>query len=140
MIFGGVAYAGFITPLVLLWFLLQFLWQFPHFWAVAWVADDDYRKAGFYLLPSGAKPKDATTGGYSLLFCSGLVLGTVWAFGVGVIGTVAFVILLVLNVYWAWCCWRLMRDCTREAALRQMFMSFLHLPLSLIVLLMDQFG
>jgi protoheme IX farnesyltransferase len=36
-------------------FSLQFLWQFPHFWAIAWVAYDDYAKAGFYLLPSNQK-------------------------------------------------------------------------------------
>jgi len=138
LIIGCVAYQGFITPLALMLFMLQFLWQFPHFWAVAWVADDDYRKAGFYLLPSGAKPKDVRTGLYSLLFCGGLVLGTIWAFWAGFIGIVAFVILLALNLYWAVCCWRLMRECSREAALRQMFMSFFHLPVSLIVLLLDR--
>ena len=138
LIIGGVAYAGFITPMALVLFLLQFLWQFPHFWGVAWVADDDYRKAGFYLLPSGTGPKDARTGLYSLLFCLGLVLGTVWAFWAGLIGGIAFAVLFLLNLYWAWCCWRLMQSCSREAALRQMFLSFLHLPLSLIVLLLDR--
>ncbi len=138
LIIGCVAYQGFITSLGLMLFMLQFLWQFPHFWGVAWVADDDYRKAGFYLLPSGEGAKDARTGFYSLLFCSGLVLGTMWAFWAGFIGMVAFVVLLVLNLYWAWCCWRLMQECSREAARRQMFMSFLHLPVSLIVLLLDR--
>jgi len=138
LIIGGVAYAGFITPVALMLFMLQFLWQFPHFWAVAWVADDDYRKAGFYLLPSGKNQKDSTTGLYSLFFCSLLIIGSAWAFGSGIIGVVAAVILIGLNSYWAWCCWKLMRECSREAARRQMFVSFLHLPLSLIVLLLDQ--
>jgi heme o synthase len=38
-------------------FLVQFFWQFPHFWALAWRLDDDYKKAGFRLLPSGEKDK-----------------------------------------------------------------------------------
>ena len=97
LIIGGVAYASFITPMALLLFMLQFLWQFPHFWAVAWVADEDYRKAGFYLLPSGKGPKDSTTGMYSLFFCSLLVLGSAWAFWAGFIGLIAAVILIVLN-------------------------------------------
>ena len=138
LIIGGVAYAGFITPMALALFMLQFLWQFPHFWAVAWVADDDYRKAGFYLLPSGTGAKDSRTGLYSFLFCSLLVIGTVWAGWVGFIGLAAALVLVILNGYWAWCCWRLMRDCSREAARRQMFVSFLHLPLSLTVLLLDK--
>lgn len=138
LIIGCVAYQGFITPLALMLFMLQFLWQFPHFWAVAWVADDDYRQAGFYLLPSGAGAKDARTGLYSLVFCSLLVIGTAWAFQAGYIGVAAAVVLVALNGYWAWCCWKLMRTCTREAARRQMFVSFLHLPLSLTVLLLDQ--
>jgi len=41
-------------------FGIQFLWQFPHFWAIAWVLDDDYKKAGFYLLPSkGGRDKSS---------------------------------------------------------------------------------
>lgn len=44
-----------ITPLVL--FAIQFVWQFPHFWAIAWVADEDYRNAGFRLLPTREKDR-----------------------------------------------------------------------------------
>jgi protoheme IX farnesyltransferase len=54
---GWVAYTGSfgIEPGVL--FLLQFFWQFPHFWALAWIFDDDYKKAGFKMLPTGKKDK-----------------------------------------------------------------------------------
>src|SRR5690606_7552054 len=57
----GLAYAAVsekavvITPLVL--FIIQFFWQFPHFWAIAWVADEDYKRAGFRLLPTTRKDK-----------------------------------------------------------------------------------
>ena len=38
-------------------FALQFLWQFTHFWAIAWVVDEDYKKAGYSLLPSGKRDR-----------------------------------------------------------------------------------
>ena len=47
---------GFNIEPVLL-FAVQFIWQFPHFWAIAWVCDDDYKKAGFKMLPTGKKDK-----------------------------------------------------------------------------------
>ena len=52
---GWVAYTNYfgIEPGVL--FMLQFFWQFPHFWAIAWMLDDDYKKAGFKMLPTGKK-------------------------------------------------------------------------------------
>ena len=44
-----------IEPGVL--FAIQFMWQLPHFWAIAWLMDEDYKKAGFVLLPSGQRDK-----------------------------------------------------------------------------------
>jgi heme o synthase len=44
--FGSVSFFGFLL------FLIQFIWQFPHFWSLAWFNDEDYRKAGFFMLPS----------------------------------------------------------------------------------------
>ena len=54
---GWVAFTGKfdIEPGTL--FLIQFFWQFPHFWAIAWFLDSDYKKAGFLMLPTGAKDK-----------------------------------------------------------------------------------
>ena len=37
--------------------MIQFFWQFPHFWAIGWLSDDDYKKAGFKMLPTGKKDK-----------------------------------------------------------------------------------
>ena len=49
---GYVAAHGKIDKIALILFGIQFVWQFPHFWAIAWVLDDDYKLAGFRLLPS----------------------------------------------------------------------------------------
>jgi protoheme IX farnesyltransferase len=57
---GWTAATGTLSVEAWIIFGIQFIWQFPHFWAIAWVADDDYKKAGFKLLPSGGK-KDMNT-------------------------------------------------------------------------------
>ncbi len=55
---GAVAFSGEFGMFAGIMFFVQFIWQFPHFWAIAWVLDDDYKKGGFSLLPSkGRKNK-----------------------------------------------------------------------------------
>lgn len=138
LVIGCAVHEGTISQTALMLFSLQFLWQFPHFWAVAWLADDDYKKAGFYLLPSKNGEKDATTGFLSFVFCLLMMVNAALGWALGYVGIVAMTVLMLLNIYWAWLCWRLYKDCSREAARKQMFMSFLHLPVSLIVILIDK--
>lgn len=138
LIIGCVVQEGTISPVAMMLFSLQFLWQFPHFWAVAWLADEDYKKAGFYLLPSKNGEKDPTTGLLSFGFCLLMIGNAVLGWSLGYVGFWATAILVLLNVYWAWLCLGLYRQCSRDAARKQMFMSFLHLPVSLIVILVDK--
>lgn len=138
LIIGCTVHEGTISQTAMMLFALQFLWQFPHFWAVAWLADEDYKKAGFYLLPSKNGEKDATTGLLSFAFCLLMSGNAMLGWVLGLVGVWATAVLILLNLYWAWLCWRLYKDCSREAARKQMFMSFLHLPLSLIVILIDK--
>jgi heme o synthase len=119
-------------------FMIQFLWQFPHFWAVAWLADEDYKKAGFYLLPSKSGERDSSVGMISMLFCIALVVASVWACVAGLVGVWATGILVALNLYWAFACWQLYRHNARPEARKQMFISFFHLPFTLVVLLLDK--
>lgn len=139
LIIGCLVKENTISSTAIMLFMLQFLWQFPHFWAVAWLADEDYKKAGFmYFLPSKGGIKDGTTGFVSMLFCLLMVAGTLFAYTIGLVGLLAMIVLNVLNMYWAWRCWLLFRHNTREAARAQMFVSFAHLPLTLLVLLLDR--
>lgn len=138
LIIGCVAHEGYISPTAWMLFALQFLWQFPHFWAVAWLADEDYKKAGFYLLPSRNGEKDQTTGLLSFVFCLLMIGNALLSFWLGYVGFLATTVLLILNTYWARYCWQLYKTCERSAARKQMFASFMHLPLSLIVLLLDK--
>lgn len=57
---GYTAATGEITPLAFLLFLVQFFWQFPHFWAIAWLNRADYAKAGFLMLPVRNNPERST--------------------------------------------------------------------------------
>jgi protoheme IX farnesyltransferase len=138
-VIGCVAYEHTISLFALMLFMIQFLWQFPHFWAVAWLADEDYKRAGFYLLPSASGEKDRTVGSISAVFCLALIVLIIGAWWIGLIGTLASIILAGLNAYWAHACWQLYKTCSREAARKQMFISFFHLPVTLIVLLLDKF-
>lgn len=138
LVIGCTAWDGVMTSTALMLFTIQFLWQFPHFWAVAWLADEDYKKAGFVMLPSRNGKQDSTTGLLSFLFCSLMILNAGIGYWVGFSSLPATLILAGINGFFAYRCWQLYRSCSREAARRQMFASFLHLPLSLIVLLIDK--
>jgi heme o synthase len=138
LIIGCVAHEGYISTTAYLLFGLQFLWQFPHFWAVAWIADEGYKNAGFYLLPSKNGEKDPTTGYLSFVFCLALIALSLFGYFAGFSSLAAAAILVALNAYWAVLCWNLYKTCSQQAARRQMFFSFLHLPVSLIVILIDK--
>jgi len=138
LIIGTVAFEGVITYTGLMLFTLQFLWQFPHFWAVAWLADDDYKKAGFYMLPSRNGEKDQTTGMLSFVVCLLMFGNAGLSYWLGFSSVWATALLFLLNGWFAWRSWQLYRECSHEAARKQMFASFLHLPASLIVLLIDK--
>lgn len=135
---GCTAWEGVLTSTALMLFGIQFLWQFPHFWAVAWLADDDYKRAGFVMLPSHNGEKNQTTGLLSFVFCILMLLNALVGYMIGFTGLAATGALLVVNGYFAYRCWGLYRTCSREAARKQMFASLLHLPLSLIIVLLDK--
>lgn len=138
LIIGCVAYQGVITPIAFFLFGLQFLWQFPHFWAVAWLADEDYKRAGYYLLPSQSGNPDSSVGLWSLVFCVLLVALGFWGYASGFYSAGVLVGLQVLNGYFGWRCFQLYRENDRTTARKQMFASFLHLPVSLLIILIDK--
>jgi protoheme IX farnesyltransferase len=134
---GWVAATGEISIAAFVIFAIQFIWQFPHFWAIAWVADDDYKKAGFKLLPSGGK-KDINTAIQIMMYTMFLIpLGLLPAkFGItgidsGLIATFCGVLFFSQTFY-------LMKSGSKKAALRIMFGSFLYLPVVQIAYLLDK--
>lgn len=133
---GWVAATGSITYEALIIFGIQFIWQFPHFWAIAWVADDDYKKAGFKLLPSGGG-KDLNTAIQIMIYTLFLIpLGLLPA-KFGITGLDSAIVATVCGVAFLAQTFTLMKTGSRQSALRIMFGSFLYLPIVQIAYLMD---
>jgi len=118
-------------------FTLQFFWQFPHFWAIAWVSHEDYTKAGFRLMPSaGGRTKHAAV--HAILYSVLLIPIGYLPFAFGMSGIVSMVILVVANFVMLWQCIRLFREMDVKAARRVMFGSYIYLPVVLLSLLANK--
>lgn len=134
---GWVAATGHISYEAMIIFGIQFIWQFPHFWAIAWLADEDYKKAGFKLLPAKGK-KDMTTAINIMIYTLFLLpLGLLPA-KFGVAGINSAIIATVCGVLFLAQTFGLMRDNSRKSALKIMYGSFLYLPIVQIAYLIDK--
>jgi heme o synthase len=134
---GWTAATGQISHEALIIFGIQFIWQFPHFWAIAWVSDEDYKKAGFKLLPSGGK-KDLNTAIQIMIYTLFLLpLGLLPTY-FGLTGINSAIIATVCGVLFLAQTFSLMKDFSRKSALRIMFGSFLYLPIVQISYLLDK--
>jgi len=140
---GYVAATNQLDQVALILFGIQFFWQFPHFWAIAWVAHQDYSAVGFRLLPSREGPTRFTamqTIAYSLL----LVPVTLLPFFTGLSttdslqGLIAIGVVILANVFMIGRCINLYRTMEVKAARRVMFGSYLYLPLILFALLLSK--
>lgn len=118
-------------------FVIQFLWQFPHFWAIAWVAHKDYSNAGFKLMPSVEGPTKYSAI-QSVIYSLVLIPVGMLPFWVGMSGIVSLWIVFVANLFMIWLCVRLFIDMERKAARRVMFASYFYLPIVLLALLADK--
>lgn len=118
-------------------FCIQFFWQFPHFWAIAWVSYKDYSKAGFKLLPDkGGPTKFAAI--QSILYQVILVPLCVLPYFAQMTGKYSLIILCVANIFMLWQCIRLYIEMDIKAARRVMFGSYGYLPIVLLALLADK--
>jgi protoheme IX farnesyltransferase len=138
---GWVAATGRfgIEPGVL--FALQFVWQFPHFWAIAWMGFDDYARAGYYLLPSRKKDRSATYGSFvyaafmvaiSLLPASGLT-------GALKLSWLGAVLVLGAGVWVVWAALRMHREPSDPQARKLMLTTIGYLTLVQIIYVIDHF-
>ena len=134
--------AGFYDqPIVwtggLVLFAIQFIWQFPHFWAIAWVSHKDYTKVGFKLLPSKDGPTKFTAIQaimYSVLMIPIGVLPHYF----GMTGNTSMWILIIANLFMVMQCIRLYITMDVKAARRVMFSSYIYLPIVYLALLWDK--
>ncbi|MFZ5970614.1 MAG: heme o synthase [Bacteroidota bacterium] len=134
---GWIAATGSVSHEAMIIFGIQFIWQFPHFWAIAWVADEDYKRAGFKLLPSGGG-KDLNTAIQIMIYTLFLIpLGLLPA-KFGMTGIDSAIVATVCGVAFFAMTFSLMKTGSRKSAKAIMFGSFLYLPVVQIAYLMDK--
>ncbi|MBC8112053.1 MAG: protoheme IX farnesyltransferase [Verrucomicrobia bacterium] len=118
-------------------FAIQFFWQFPHFWAIAWVANEDYRKAGFKLLPAKGE-KDLSTA-IQIMIWTLFLLPLSWVpFQLKMTGMNSGFIAMICGVLFLAQTFNLIGKQTDKAARMMMFGSFLYLPIVQIAFLLDK--
>ena len=134
---GWVAFTGNISIEAIIIFSIQFIWQFPHFWAIAWIYHDDYKKVGFKLLP-GKGEKNFNTAlnimTYTLFLIPLGLLPTIF----GITGIISGAIAVFCAILFLAQTFKLFKDYSRSSALRIMFGSFIYLPIVQISFILDK--
>tara|TARA_B100001287_G_scaffold274194_1_gene279029 strand:- start:686 stop:1573 length:888 start_codon:yes stop_codon:yes gene_type:complete len=116
-------------------FMLQFFWQFPHFWALAWKLDDDYRKAGFRLLPSVEKDKKSAF--QIMLYSAFLVPSSMLPWAAEMTGSTSMIIGICLSLIMYTPAIRLYFTLDDKYANKIMYYSFAYLPILFTVYCFD---
>ncbi|WP_448607665.1 heme o synthase [Paenimyroides ceti] len=122
-------------------FLIQFFWQFPHFWAIGWFLFDDYKKAGFSMLPTGRK--DTKTALQTILYTIWLTIVSVFPV-LGLTGRlylspVSAVIVFICGMWMLWAAIQLYKTRTAKAARSLMLVSVSYISLIQIIYILDKF-
>jgi protoheme IX farnesyltransferase len=134
---GWVASTGQITLEAIIIFSIQFIWQFPHFWAIAWMYDDDYKKVGFKLLPNNGEKNLKTAVNimiYTLFLIPLGLLPTIF----GITGIISGAVAVLLAIIFLAQTFKLINDYSRDSALKVMFSSFIYLPIVQISYVLDK--
>jgi protoheme IX farnesyltransferase len=135
---GYVAAHERIDAIAVVLFSIQFVWQFPHFWSIAWVLDDDYKLAGFRLLPTGKRDLVSAiiTFIFTLLLVPVSLLPTIYHFGGYYVGAVSLACSLAFLALAAGLLWK--RNI--NSAKKLMYGSFIYLPVVQLMFLFDFIG
>ena len=138
---GWVAATGYFGIEAGTLFIIQFFWQFPHFWAIGWFLYDDYKKAGFFMLPTGER--DKKTALQTILYTIWMILASVIpAFGFTgnlFLSKVAAVIVVLLGLWMLFYAVQLHKKMDAQAARKLMIVSVSYISLLQIVYVIDKF-
>lgn len=133
---GAIAYTNEFGLIPGVLFFVQFTWQFPHFWAIAWVAYDDYKAAGFSLLPS-KEGKSKNSAFQIVLYSLALIPFSLVPWIMGLTGTVSLIVAAGLGAGFFFYAFRLLLTCEDKDAKKLMFASILYLPIIQFVYVFD---
>ena len=137
---GWVAATNEIGIEAITLFLMQFFWQFPHFWSIGWSQSDDYKKAGFKMLPTGKKDKSTSA---QILFYSiwAVIISIVPYFGITGnlrLSLFGLIFVIILGVFLVYKSYLLFIDGNNENAKRLMLTSIVYLTLVQLTFLLDK--
>ena len=138
---GWVAYSGDFGIEAGTLFMIQFFWQFPHFWAIGWFLYDDYKKAGFSMLPSGKR--DTKTALQAILYSVWLTLISILPVtgftGELNLSKIAAAIVFACGLWMIWAAVQLYQKRTNKAARSLMLVSVTYISLIQIIFVIDKF-
>jgi protoheme IX farnesyltransferase len=134
---GWAAARGELTAEAWTLFGIVFLWQLPHFLAIAWMYRDDYARAGFPMLPV-IEPDGRSTGRQAVIYAAALLPLSLAPTLMGIAGDVYFSGALALGIAFVWLCYRFSRTRAVADARRVFFWSITYLPLLWILMIADK--
>ena len=118
-------------------FAIQFIWQFPHFWSIAWVLDDDYKKAGFRLLPSKGG-RDQQSAFLVLMYSLFLIPVGILPWALEITGPISAVVGVALSSFFTYMAYLFYIEQDLRSAKQLMFTTFFYLPILQIVFVLDK--
>ena len=118
-------------------FAMQFMWQFPHFWSIAWVLNDDYAKAGYHLLPSRGG-RDRYSASLTVLYAFFALLTGLLPWSFGFTGPWSAAVAVLLGLWMLLKSIKLWRTLYKADARKLMFASFLYLPVVQLAYVLDK--
>ncbi|MQP51740.1 MULTISPECIES: heme o synthase [unclassified Flavobacterium] len=122
-------------------FIIQFFWQFPHFWAIGWFLYDDYKKAGFFMLPTGER--DKKTALQTILYTIWMIIASVIpAFGFTgklFLSKISVALVVLLGLWMLFYAFKLYKEMDAKAARKLMIVSVSYISLLQIIYVIDKF-
>src|SRR5688572_8455668 len=112
---GMIAHDGVLTSAALFVFAIQFIWQFPHFWAIGFLSFDQYKRAGYKLLPEENGDIDRRLGLQSLVYTLLLFPVIAIGFSVGLLSIYGLIGMSILSIFFGWKAWSFYRDFGKES-------------------------
>lgn len=137
-VIGCIALEGKLTLLSITLFGIQFFWQFPHFWSIGWLGFDEYKKAGFNIMPLPSHERDRSIGMYSMIYALFLIpISLLFVLNPSV-SNGAIGLLCIAAFAFAYAAWELFKYNDMAHARKLLFASLMYLPFIQITLLLDK--
>nr|WP_255785054.1 heme o synthase [Membranihabitans maritimus] len=137
VLIGCVAVTGEITVFALLLFAIQFFWQFPHFWAIGWLSFEDYKKAGFKIVPTVDGKIDREIGKQSVIYTALIIPASILFYQFGFIALLGLILVLAGGLFFLYKAYLFYKDPSDFSARKLLFASLYFLPIIFSVLMFN---